>query len=200
MANTTIPNLPSAVALNGTEQLPAVQAGTSVRVMISQIALYTQSILPIPGVTTFSAGTTGLGPSSPSNGNVVLGGVLLPASGGTGVNNGTSTLTLGGSLRTSGAYSTTFTMTGPTSITLPTSGTLATTSNTVASFSGGSTGLTPNTATTGAVTLGGTLAPAAGGLGSAAVPTSGQIPIGNGTTYTASTLTAGAGINIVNGA
>lgn len=48
--------------------------------------------------------------------------------GGTGVNNGSSTITLGGSLTTSGAYSTTFTMTNTTSVTFPTSGTLATTS------------------------------------------------------------------------
>lgn len=48
--------------------------------------------------------------------------------GGTGVNNGTSTITLGGSLTTSGAFASTFTMTGITSVTFPTSGTLATTS------------------------------------------------------------------------
>ncbi len=44
--------------------------------------------------------------------------------GGTGVNNGASTITLGGSLTTSGAFATTFTMTGGTSVTFPTSGTL----------------------------------------------------------------------------
>ena len=49
---------------------------------------------------------------------------------------------------------------------MPTSGTLATTANTVASFSAGTTGLTPSTATTGAVTLAGTLAVANGGTGS----------------------------------
>ena len=49
--------------------------------------------------------------------------------GGTGVNNGASTITLGGSLTTSGAFSSTFTMTGATSVTFPTSGTLATTAS-----------------------------------------------------------------------
>lgn len=46
--------------------------------------------------------------------------------GGTGVNNGASTLTLGGSLVTSGAFSSTFTMTGATTVTFPTTGTLLT--------------------------------------------------------------------------
>jgi hypothetical protein len=52
--------------------------------------------------------------------------VVSPTYGGTGVNNGSNTLTLGGNLTTAGAYSTTLTMTGATSITLPTTGTLAT--------------------------------------------------------------------------
>ena len=40
MANIQIPNLPVAVSLNGTEQLEAVQAGTSVRITPAQLALY----------------------------------------------------------------------------------------------------------------------------------------------------------------
>ena len=55
-------------------------------------------------------------------------GVLPSANGGTGVNNGSSTITLGGSLTTSGAFASTFTMTNTTGVTFPTSGTLATTS------------------------------------------------------------------------
>lgn len=54
-------------------------------------------------------------------------GTLSGTRGGTGVNNGASTITLGGSLTLSGAFTTTFTVTGTTSVTLPTSGTLATT-------------------------------------------------------------------------
>ena len=53
-------------------------------------------------------------------------GVLPAANGGTGVNNSTRTITLGGNLVTSGAFSTTLTATNTTSITLPTTGTLAT--------------------------------------------------------------------------
>jgi hypothetical protein len=50
----------------------------------------------------------------------------------------------------------------------------------VSSFSAGSTGLTPNTATTGAVTLAGTLNVSSGGTGLTSL-TAGYIPYGNGT-------------------
>jgi hypothetical protein len=53
------------------------------------------------GVTTFSAGSTGLTPNTPTAGGIVLGGILIPANGGTGAStltgyvygNGTSTMT-----------------------------------------------------------------------------------------------------------
>jgi len=43
-----------------------------------------------------------------------------------------------------------------------------------------------------------TVTPAYGGLGTTGTPTNGQVPIGNGTNFTLSTLTAGTGINITN--
>ena len=43
MANTTITNLPLAVSLNGTEQIPAVQSSATVRLTTAQIAAYTVS-------------------------------------------------------------------------------------------------------------------------------------------------------------
>lgn len=52
--------------------------------------------------------------------------VIAGQYGGTGVNNSGKTITLGGNLTTSGAFASTFTMTGVTSVTFPTSGTLAT--------------------------------------------------------------------------
>jgi hypothetical protein len=52
--------------------------------------------------------------------------VISPTYGGTGVNNGTKTITLGGNLTTSGAFNTTLTSTAATNVTLPTTGTLAT--------------------------------------------------------------------------
>jgi hypothetical protein len=61
------------------------------------------------GVTSFSAGSTGLTPSSATTGAIVLGGTLLPASGGTGANtltgyvygNGTSAMTASATVPTS---------------------------------------------------------------------------------------------------
>lgn len=54
------------------------------------------------------------------------GDVVSPTYGGTGVNNGSKTITLGGNFTTSGAYAATLTLTGSTNVTLPTTGTLAT--------------------------------------------------------------------------
>lgn len=63
-------------------------------------------------------------------------GLLSGTNGGTGVNNGASTITIGGNVTFSGAFTTTFTITGNTSVTFPTSGTLATTAGTVSAISG----------------------------------------------------------------
>ena len=57
------------------------------------------------------------------------GSVIGSTYGGTGVNNGTKTITLGGSFTTSGAHNTTLTTTDNTTLTLPSTGTLATTGN-----------------------------------------------------------------------
>jgi hypothetical protein len=63
--------------------------------------------------------------------------ILTGTYGGTGVNNGSKTITLGGNLTTSGAYNTTLTVGDNTNVTLPASGTLAATTNTT--FGSGST-------------------------------------------------------------
>lgn len=57
--------------------------------------------------------------------------IINPAHGGTGINNGTSTITIGGNYAMSGAFTFTGTLTGNTAVTFPTSGTLATTSQIV---------------------------------------------------------------------
>ncbi|MEJ7694301.1 hypothetical protein, partial [Daejeonella sp.] len=66
---------------------------------------------------------------------------VTPGQGGTGVNNGSSTITLGGNLTTSGAFTTTLTSTANTNVTLPTTGTVSTlagsealTNKTIATF------------------------------------------------------------------
>lgn len=99
-------------------------------------------------------------------------GVLSGARGGTGVNNGTNTITLGGnivtanSFTTSGNFAVTQTYTGITSVTFPTSGTLATTSQlptfpitlaqggTNASLTASNGGIFYSTATAGAILAG----------------------------------------------
>ena len=70
----------------------------------------------------------------------------------------------------------------------------------VSTITFGSTGLTPSTATSGAVTVAGTLAVASGGTGLTTTPANGALDIGNGTGFTRTTLTAGSGITITNGA
>lgn len=71
----------------------------------------------------------------------------------------------------------------------------------VSTFSAGTTGLTPSTAISGAVTLAGTLNVANGGTGQTTY-TNGQLLIGNstGNTLSKSTLTAGGTVTITNGA
>jgi len=78
------------------------------------------------GVTSFSAGSTGLTPGTATTGAITLNGILIGANGGTGVANTGKTITLGGSLTLFGAHDLTLTQTGATNVTLPTTGTLAT--------------------------------------------------------------------------
>jgi hypothetical protein len=106
------------------------------------------------------------------------GGVIGATYGGTGVNNGSNTITLGGnistagSLTTTGAYSLGLTVTGATSVTLPTSGTLATLAN--------SETLTNKTLGSGSTWNGNTVAVGYGGTGTTSFTANG-IVFGNGT-------------------
>ena len=174
------------------------------------------------------------------NGTTLLGagdvGIISGTYGGTGVNNGASTITIGGSVSYVGAYTQTWTRTANTSLTLPTSGyVISTVTNMAANpvtgtpsasnfLRGDGTWAVPTagsgtvtsvaatvpaflsvsgspitTSGTLAITLSGTALPVAnGGTGITTTPSNGQIPIGNGTNYTAATLTAGSGISITN--
>jgi hypothetical protein len=122
-------------------------------------------------VTTFSAGTTGLTPSSATAGAVTLAGTLITSNGGTGVTS-----------YTAGDITYYATGTALTKLGIGTAGKILSSSGTapqwvdastvgVTTITFGSTGLTPATATGGAVTVAGTLALASGGTGATTVAT-----------------------------
>jgi len=117
-------------------------------------------------VSTFSAGTTGLTPSTATAGAITLGGTLALASGGTNAN---LTATAGGIVY-SGASALAISSAGSSGQVLTSGGTGAPTWSNLSSIgvttlSFGTTGLTPSTATSGAITVAGTLAVANGGTG-----------------------------------
>lgn len=116
-----------AISTNGvTDSLFRQSAGLSV---VGRSANSTGNVADITAASDFqvfrrSGAAIGFGSVDLSQSAAVTG-TLPPARGGTGVSN-TGTITLGGNLTTSGAFTLTFTVTGNTSVTLPTTGTLAT--------------------------------------------------------------------------
>jgi hypothetical protein len=186
-------------------------SSTGATVFSSANSSATNYTLTLPATT----GTlTVLGNTSTGSGAVVLANsptLITPSIGSataTAINNtvitnpgtvsGTLAIASGSTLATAGAYSTTLTSIGPTNVTLPTTGTLAIVGSTVASFSGGSTGLTPSSATTGAVTLGGTLAVAYGGTGVTTSTGSGSVVLSNTPTLTTPNIgnASGSALNL----
>lgn len=123
---------------NGAAALPTWQAGGGTGTVTHTAGALTMNQIVIGNAgadiaTLGSLGTTttllhGNAAGAPTFGSVVLttdvSGLLPGGNGGTGVNNGSSTITLGGSFTTSGAFTTTLTVTGNTNVTLPNSGTL----------------------------------------------------------------------------
>ena len=114
--------------------------------------------------------------------------IISPTYGGTGVNNGTKTITLGGNLTTSGAFATTLTATAITSVTLPTTGTLATlagaetfTNKTLTLPTISATGATFNGSTSGTTIV---LASAVAGTTTLTLPAATDTLVGRGTTDT----------------
>jgi len=126
-------------------------------------------------VTTISFGSTGLTPATATSGAVTVAGTLAVANGGTGQTtagaafNALSPITTTGDLILgNGTNSATRLAIGANGYVLTSNGTTASwaaSSGGVTTFSAGTTGLTPSTATSGAVTLAGTLAIANGGTG-----------------------------------
>lgn len=176
--STTIPQLPAAIAINGSEQMEAVQAGVSVRITIAQIAVAAGSF-------SFSAGTTGLTPNTPTIGAVVLGGTLATTNGGTGlVSYATGDIIYASGVNTlaklpAGSNGSVLSLVGgiPAWVAESTVG--------VTSFSAGTTGLTPSSPTAGPIVLAGTLGVPNGGTGLAS-GTSGGIPYFSATNTIAS--------------
>ena len=206
----------------GTIQISSSAGGTVNPGTANELAYYATTGSAVSGLTTANNGvlitSAGGVPSISSTlptavqGNITSvgtigsgtwnGGIIGSAYGGTGVNNGTSTITLGGSLTTSGAFASTFTMTGITTVTFPTSGTLATTSQlptpsamtkvddtNVTLTLGGS----PATSLLQAVSLtlgwSGQLGVTRGGTGASSVGTNGTLAQSNGSIYTFTTAT-----------
>lgn len=110
----------SAALVTDGSGVPAWQA-----LLAGQILVGTTSGAPV--ATAINSGTNITVANGSGSITVNLSGIVSPVLGGTGVNNGSNTLTLAGTLATSGAFASVFTMTGATNVTFPTSGILATT-------------------------------------------------------------------------
>lgn len=111
---------------DGTWAVPAGTGVTSVSGTADRITS-TGGTTPVIDIAATYVGQTSITTLGTIGTGVWQGTVVGATYGGTGVNNGASTITLGGSLTTVGAFASTFTMTGVTGVTFPTSGTLATT-------------------------------------------------------------------------
>ena len=156
--------------------------GQSLRVVAGAPAWTTDSSY---AVTTFSGGTTGLLPSSATSGAITLTGTLAVANGGTNI----TSYTTGDILYASASGVISKLGIGTNGQQLVVSGGLpawTSVSGSVTTISFASTGLTPSTATSGAVTVGGTLVVANGGTGATTLT---GIVKGNGTSaFTAATV------------
>jgi hypothetical protein len=133
------------------------------------------------GITPVTNGGTGLA-TIPTNGQLLIGngtGYALNTLGygvGISVTNGAGTIVVANTGVLSNIAGTGISVSGATgNVTISNTGVL--------SWSGGSTGLTPATDTTGAITLGGLLAIGYGGTNGTATPTAGAVSYGTGTAY-----------------
>jgi len=216
MANIKISALPvAATPLAGTEVLPIVQSGVTRKVSVADLTL--GRAITASGVTN-SALTNGRVTYAGASGvlqdslNLLFDGVTLTtntlsvtnaigiASGGTGQTtaNAAFNALVPSQTSNSGKYLTT-NGTNTSWATIASGGTVTSVAASVPSFL--SIAGSPITSSgTLAISYSGTALPVAnGGTGITTTPTNGQIPIGNGTNYTAATLSSGYGVNITNG-
>jgi hypothetical protein len=160
-----------------------IAAGTNGYLLTMNSGIPSWQPAPATGVTSISFDTTGLTPATSTTGAVTVGGTLVAANGGT----GQSSYTTGDLLYASGSTAISKLAVGTNGYILTVSGGLPSwqpaPATGVTSFSGGTTGLTPATATTGAITLAGTLAIANGGTNGTATPVAGGAAYGTGTAY-----------------
>ena len=162
---------------NGTSAFGVTAAGTTGQVLLANTSgAPTWGSVPTSGaVTSISFGSTGLTPNSATTGAVTVAGTLAIANGGTGQTTASAAYNALSPMTTVGDI--VYEDTGPTAARLPigTTGQVLTVSGgvpswatpaaNVSSFQTSLNGLTPSTATTGAVTLAGTLGPTSGGTG-----------------------------------
>lgn len=156
---------------DGTNPLGVTAAGTTGQVLVATTGSAPSwgAIPSTAAVTSFQTSLNGLTPSTATTGAVTLAGTLGVSSGGTGQTTYTDGQLLIGN--TTGNTLTKSTLTQGTGITITNgSGAITVANAGVTSFSAGTTGLTPSTGTTGAVTLAGTLAVANGGTGATTAP------------------------------
>ena len=173
MPNTNI-NIPYSAFLDPTTGRPS-QAWLLWLMSPTFINVNIGSALPV------TSGGTGL-TTIPTNGQLLIGngtGYTLNTLGfgaGISVTNGSGTITVANTGVLSNIAGTGISVSSATgNVTVANTGVL--------SFSAGTTGLTPATATTGAVTLSGTLVIANGGTNATATPTAGAVAYGTGTAY-----------------
>ena len=196
-ATTTLVGTDTTQALTG----KTINSSLNTLSNIANSSLVNSSISVTAGTGLTGGGSVSLGSTQTINLSVPV----SSTNGGTGVSNSFN-ITLGGAITTAGAFTTsganslTLTTTGATNVTFPTSGTLLTSATAVTTFQTSLSGLTPNSATSGAITLAGILDVTSGGTGSSIVPTNGQLLVGNGTNFTVATVTSGTGISTTVGA
>ena len=180
------------------------------------IALANSPVLVTPALGTPSAAVLTSATGLPLTSGIT--GILGSANGGTGINNGTSTITLGGNLITSGAFATTIVSTALTNVTLPTSGNLLSSVTAVAAATGtpsattyhrgdGTWSVPPGTGVTsvaetftgGLISVGGSPITTSGTLALTVAGTSGGIPYFSSLTTWATSAVLAANALVVGG-